>query len=232
MNSNWKDKLKVLADPVEPVVETVTAEEANDAEKIKFEMLLDLMGKVGGYDPETFEDEKKAILESGISLEDFGAVMGESYANIFGPREKLNLYVQRLTDTARIPKYAHDTDACADIYADETITIKPNETALVSTGLAFAVPEGYVMHIYPRSSIGAKTPLRLSNSVGVIDAGYRDEVKIIYTNTGSEPYTINQGDRIAQMCLDHSPMAMFLATDDVSAIGTNRGGGIGSTGVN
>lgn len=229
MKSNWKNKIIDLKPDEIPQVDAQTA---NDIEKKQFNMILDVLGKLGGFDPETFEQEKEYIINSGISLQDFGSVIGDSIGNVFGQRERINLYVEKLTETARIPRYAHNTDACADIYADETVTIEPGQTHLVSTGLAFAVPEGYVMHIYPRSSIGAKTPLRLGNSVGVIDAGYRDEVKIIYTNTGTEPYTINQGDRIAQMCLDHSPMALFLLTDDVAAIGENRGGGIGSTGVN
>ena len=72
--------------------------------------------------------------------------------------------------------------------------------------------------------------LRLSNSVGVIDAGYRDEVKVIYTNTGDTPYTINKGNRIAQMCIDASPIARFHRVSDVKAIGEDREGGIGSTG--
>ena len=156
--------------------------------------------------------------------------MGENLAEKFGPREMVDVQIQKLTDGARIPTYAHTTDACADLYADEAVIIEPNETKLISTGIALAIPMGYVVHIYPRSSIGAKTPLRLSNSVGVIDSGYRDEIKIIYTNTGSEPFGIEKGDRIAQMSIDVAPMARFEVVEDVKEIGEDRGGGIGSTG--
>lgn len=200
------------------------------SEREQFAQLLDLLGKMGGFDPKTFDDEKNAILDSGVSLEDFQTILGENFAEKFGPREIVDVSIQLLTDTAKVPTYAHDTDACADIYADETITIKPGETVLVSTGIAFAIEYGYVVHIYPRSSVGAKTPLRLANSVGVIDAGYRDEIKVIYTNIGTEDYTINQGDRIAQMSIDAAPMARFGIVDDVKAIGEDREGGIGSTG--
>ena len=198
--------------------------------KEDFEKLLNMVGQIGGFDPETFESEKQAILESGISMEDFMTIMSENFADKMGPREMADIQVQLLTDTAQLPTYAHMTDACADLYADETVTLAPGETKLISTGIAIAMPISYVMHIYPRSSIGAKTPLRLANSVGVIDSGYRDEIKIIYTNTGSEPYTINLGDRIAQMSLDLTPMARFEIVDDVKTIGEDRGGGIGSTG--
>ena len=199
-------------------------------EREQFSQLLDLVGTIGGFDPETFAEEKEAILNSGISLEDFESVLSENLAEKMGPREIVDIQIQTLTDTAKVPAYAHETDACADIYADETITIEPGKTALISTGLAMAMPIGYVVHIYPRSSVGAKTPLRLSNSVGVIDSGYRDEVKVIYTNIGNEPYTINKGDRIAQMSIDVSPIARFNIVSDVKAIGEDREGGIGSTG--
>ena len=200
------------------------------SERERFSKLLDMMGMIGGYDPNTFEEEKEAILNSDISLADFETILNENLADKLGPREIVNVDIQLLTSSAKEPTYAHETDACADIYADETVTIEPGETTLVSTGFAIAVPLGYVAHIYPRSSIGAKTMLRLSNSVGVIDAGYRDEVKVIYTNTGDTPYTINKGNRIAQMCIDASPIARFHRVSDVKAIGEDREGGIGSTG--
>lgn len=202
----------------------------NLTEKEQFSQLLDLMGTLGGYDKNTFAEEKEAILNSGISLQDFSTILEESMVDKLGPREVVNVDIQILTPTAKTPEYAHMSDACADIYADETVTIKPNETALVSTGIALAVPMGYVAHIYPRSSIGAKTPLRLANSVGVIDSEYRDEIKVIYTNAGTEDYTIQKGDRIAQMSIDTSPMARFHRVPNIKEIGEDRGGGIGSTG--
>ena len=204
--------------------------ESQLSEREQFSQLLDMLGVMGGYNKETFAEEKEAILNSGISLEDFSTILEESMVDKLGPREVVDMHIQTLTDTAKVPEYAHMSDACADIYADETITIKPNETALVSTGIALAVPMGYVAHIYPRSSIGAKTPLRLANSVGVIDSEYRDEIKVIYTNTGTEDYTIQKGDRIAQMSIDASPMARFHRVPDIKEIGEDRGGGIGSTG--
>ena len=201
-----------------------------DNKREQFVQLLDLMGKFGGFDPETFEEEKEVILNSGISFEDFSAILGDNFAEKFGPREIVDTYIQLITDTAKIPTYAHLEDACADIYSDETVTIQPGETKLISTGIALAIPIGYVAHIYPRSSIGLKTPLRLSNSVGVIDSGYREEIKIIYSNMGVDPYTIAKGDRIAQMSIDAAPIARFTRVEDVKEIGEDRSGGFGSTG--
>ena len=224
MNVNIERGLRADANLIE--------ESLNAEEREQFENLLNIMGTLGGYDPETFELEKEAILNSGISLKDFASILGENFNDKIGPREIADIKIQKLTETAIVPKYAHEADACADLYADETINIQPGQTVLISTGIAMAIPEGYVVHVYPRSSIGAKTPLRLSNSVGVIDSGYRDELKIIYTNTGNEIFTVNKGERIAQMSLDHSPMARFELVDDVKEYGEDRMGGIGSTGVN
>lgn len=208
----------------------VQEEQESNTKNEQFSQLLDIMAQIGGFDPETFAEEKEAIMNSGISLEDFTSILGDNFYDKFGPREMVNVDIQLLSDSARIPTYAHETDACADLYANETVTIEPGQTALIGTGIALAIPTGYVVHIYPRSSIGAKTPLRLSNSVGVIDAGYRDEIKLIYTNTGSEPYTVNSGDRVAQMSIDAAPMARFHRVPDVKEIGEDREGGIGSTG--
>ena len=224
MNVNVERGLRADANLIE---NTMTIEE-----KEQLENLLNIMGTLGGYDPETFESEKQAILDSGISFEDFSTILSENFADKFGSREIADVKIQKLTETAVIPKYAHNTDACADIYADETVNIQPGQTVLISTGIAIAIPEGYVVHVYPRSSIGVKTPLRLPNSVGVIDSGYRDELKVIYTNTGNETFIINKGERIAQMSLDHSPMARFELVDNVKEYGEDRQGGIGSTGVN
>ena len=204
--------------------------EKNDNEQM-LDQMISLMGQLGGLSEEELAKERKAMQDSGIKATDLMEILGENLIDQLGPRQIMNVPIQTLTRTAKIPTYAHEMDACADIYADKDTTILPGETVLISTGIAMAIPEGWVVHIYPRSSIGAKTPLRLANSVGVIDAQYRDEIKIIYTNTSDLPYQIHQGDRIAQMALDPSPMARFVEVEDVRAFGTDREGGIGSTGA-
>ena len=101
---------------------------------------------------------------------------------------------------AIVPLYVHETDAAADLYTLETVTLAPHSYGnKIRTGVKIQLPEGWLAFILPRSSIGAKTPLRLSNSIGLIDSGYRGELGILYDNISDEPYTINAHDRIAQL---------------------------------
>ena len=132
---------------------------------------------------------------------------------------------------AQTPTYAHDTDAAADIYAmDKTILPPHTYGNKLRTGVKIQLPEGWQALILPRSSIGAKTPLRLSNSVGLIDSGYRGELGVLYDNTSDEPYTINAGDRIAQLLV--MPNYRFQAkVVDILADSDRGEGGFGSSGT-
>ena len=102
---------------------------------------------------------------------------------------------------------------------------------IVPTGLKVAVPEGWMLLVFPRSGLSAKTGLRLANSPGLIDAGYRDEVGIILHNTAAEDYPIAVGARIAQFVLVPRTEICFAPVDAVAEIGDDRGGGFGHTGV-
>lgn len=161
--------------------------------------------------------------------------------------EKIEVYVEICRDGAKIPKYANVGDAGMDIYAAEDITILPGETKVIPTGLKIAVPDGYELQVRPRSGISLKTPLRISNSPGTIDSGYRDELGIIMSNTSqgenntvlgldstgnkNGTYKIKQGDRVAQIILKVVPKMMITVVNSVNDIGSNRGGGFGSTGI-
>ncbi|MCK5757538.1 MAG: dUTP diphosphatase [Clostridiales bacterium] len=162
-------------------------------------------------------------------------------------REKVKIYIEKCRDTAIIPAYANCDDAGMDICAAEDIIINPGETVIVPTGLKVAIPEGFEIQVRPRSGISLRTKLRLSNSPGTIDSGYRNEVGIIMTNVsnsetalklrtlekdngGQGTYKIKKGDRIAQFVLARVPLIEFEETDSVKNIGSNRGGGFGSTG--
>lgn len=135
-----------------------------------------------------------------------------------------------LEGNAHAPAYAHDTDAAADIYALEDMTLPAHSLSnKVHTGVCIALPEGWVMKLAPRSSIGAKTGLRLSNSIGIIDEEYRGEICILYDNISDSDYEIKAGDRIAQCWVE--PVYRFkpMPVDELSE--TSRGlGGFGSTG--
>lgn len=137
----------------------------------------------------------------------------------------------QLEDGAQVPAYAHDSDAAADMYSMEDVTIPAHFTGVpIKTGVHIQLPEGWVAFILPRSSIGAKTPLRLSNSVGVIDSGYRGEIRALYDNISDEPYQIHKGDRIVQMLV--MPSYRFKANIVDSLEDSDRGeAGFGSTGV-
>ena len=162
-------------------------------------------------------------------------------------REKIKVFIEKCRETARIPEYSNPGDAGMDIYAAEDCIIAPGETILVPTGLKIAVPDGFEVQVRPRSGISLRTKLRLSNSPGTIDSGYRDEVRIIVSNVsdpdfassvktlekdsgGDGTYRICKGDRIAQMVLARVPMMDFVETESVKEIGNDRGGGFGSTG--
>lgn len=101
---------------------------------------------------------------------------------------------------AKVPTYAHETDAAADLYAMADQIIPAHSYGnMIRTGVRIQLPEGWLAMILPRSSMGVKTPLRLSNSVGLIDSGYRGELGVLYDNTSDEDYKIVNGDRIAQL---------------------------------
>lgn len=135
-----------------------------------------------------------------------------------------------LEKDAHEPTYAHETDAAADLYAKEDYVVPAHSMGnKIGTGVRIALPEGWVAHIAPRSSIGAKTPLRLSNMLGIIDAHYRGELIILFDNISDSDYIIHANDRIAQLWV--CPSYHFQAQVVEELEGTDRGeGGIGSTG--
>ncbi len=163
----------------------------------------------------------------------------------------VEIFIELCREDAVLPKYANPGDAGMDVYAAESAIIAPGETVVVPTGLKLAIPEGYEIQVRPRSGISFKTPLRVPNSPGTIDSGYRDELGIIISNSsdmdvpdnGETPFTLDEkenrkgtyiirkGDRIAQIVLQVVPKMEFTIVDSVREIGSNRGGGFGSTGI-
>ena len=136
----------------------------------------------------------------------------------------------KLDEGAIVPTYAHETDACADLYAADDITIPAHTFSnMIRTGVHIALPEGWMAMIFPRSSIGAKTPNRLSNSVGIIDSEYRGQLGVLYDNLSDSDYEIKAGDRVAQMLVMPSYKFKADVVDILPA--SDRGeGGFGSTG--
>lgn len=146
-------------------------------------------------------------------------------------REVVEVCIEFCHPEAQRPSYARPGDAGMDIYAVEDTVIGPGSTVVVRTGLKLAIPEGYEIQIRPRSGLSLKTPLRLANSPGTIDSGYREELGIIMHNTSlQETYTVKKGERVAQMVLQRVPAIEWKQVKSVDGIGTNRGGGFGSSG--
>jgi dUTP pyrophosphatase len=136
-----------------------------------------------------------------------------------------------LAEGATEPTYAHDTDAAADLYALEDTNLNAHTYGnKIRTGVSIQLPEGWLALILPRSSIGSKTPFRLSNSVGLIDSGYRGELGVLYDNTSDTDSFIRKGDRIAQLLV--MPSYRFKAKVVDTLEDSDRGtGGFGSTGT-
>ena len=140
----------------------------------------------------------------------------------------INLKLKRLTDTAKLPTYAHDGDACFDLYADD-VNDNFGGMYLCDTGLSVEVPPGYAMMIYSRSGHGFKNNMRLSNCVGVLDSGYRGPVMVKLTCDRQIQYVPKVGDRIAQAMLIPVPVVTFEEVTELSD--SERGtGGFGSSG--
>ena len=134
----------------------------------------------------------------------------------------------------QMPAYETDLAAGVDlraaIDADTPLILAPGERALIATGFAMALPSGYEAQIRPRSGLAYKHGITVVNSPGTIDADYRGEVKILLINHGTESFTVNRGERIAQMVVAPVTQAKFEVVDTLSE--TARGaGGYGSTGV-
>ena len=140
--------------------------------------------------------------------------------------------VKKLDPRAKLPTYGSADAAGADIYAltDGPVTVAPGDTVLIHTGLAFAIPRGYVGLVHARSGLATQQGLAHANKVGVIDADYRGELMVALHNHGKESRTVECGDRIAQMVITPYLTAQFEPAEDLDD--TARGeGGFGSTGV-
>lgn len=159
---------------------------------------------------------------------------------------EIEVLVEVCREGVELPQYANFGDAGMDVRAAEDIDIYPGQTVVVPTGLKVAIPVGYEIQVRPRSGVSLKTPLRLVNSPGTIDSGYRDEVGIILHNSSSAGtevlsisdkgnkqgiYRIKKGERVAQIVLNEVPNIKWKKVPDVNTEGVNRGGGFGSSGI-
>lgn len=146
------------------------------------------------------------------------------------PDGQLDVQLVRLDAGLPAPSYAHPGDAGADLRTTVDLVLAPGERALVPTGVAIALPDGFVALVHPRSGLAARHGLSIVNTPGTIDAGYRGEIKVLLVNHDPrEPVELRRGDRIAQLVVQRFERARFVEVDALPQ--SRRGdGGYGSTG--
>jgi dUTP pyrophosphatase len=142
----------------------------------------------------------------------------------------VELACTRLNDSARLPTRAHDGDAGLDLYASEASVLEPGERASVGTGIAVEIPPGHAGLVLPRSGLAARHGIALVNAPGLIDAGYRGELRVLLLNTDRErSFEIEPGDRIAQLLVTPFAEAMPMEVAELG-VSSRGNGGFGSSG--
>lgn len=221
--------------------------------------------KMNGFTNKDISETYQGIIDEVTELDDLSDIKKDFIVQMFGIifnkmgeySDILNKRVIIPTETigeAKLPKYAHDGDGAMDVYALDDYIIDPGETKLIPTGIKMAIPQGYGILVQPRSGLSLKTKLRIANTPGLIDSGYRDEIGVIVENI--EPpfkdidydfddngkiqinsilhgnsYAITKGERFAQLRLVKVPTAFLQPVKNVNEIGEDRGGGFGSSGM-
>lgn len=184
----------------------------------------------------------------------FGIILNSLASSQGIAKRVIKIPIEQCHSDAKAPTYAHTTDSGMDVYALEDITIAPGETVLIPLGIKVAIPSGYELQVRPKSGRSLKSKLRVANTPGTIDAGYRDEIKIIIENIENpikdinysfddnneihiqsivhgQSHTIGKGEKFAQLVLAEVPKASWIKVDSVFDLGGDRGGGFGSTGL-
>ena len=212
------------------------------------ENFKELVTQIDSINDEVMSKNKRDFIKQIIGL------MVNAIAETEGISKRIiQIPIELCHPDAKIPVYAKTGDAGMDIYATEDFEVAPGERKIIKTGLKVAIPRGYELQVRPRSGTSVKTALRVANTPGTIDSGYRDEIGVIIENI--EPrikdiaydfddngniiiksilhgsvFNVGKGERFAQLVLNEVPSAAFYPVDSVVQIGENRGGGFGSTG--
>jgi dUTP pyrophosphatase len=148
--------------------------------------------------------------------------------------EPVKIQIKRLRKDRPIhmPQYMTEGSSGMDLFAslEEEVTLIPGERKLVPTGISVAIPEGFEGQIRPRSGLAIQKGIGIVNGPGTIDADYRGEIGVLLINLGKEPFTISNGERIAQMVISPVFRAILEEVDDLPSTG-RQGGGFGHTGI-
>ena len=144
--------------------------------------------------------------------------------------ESVRVPVLRVDAALPLPAYARPDDAGLDLYAAAPVTLAPGARALVPTGIALAIPPGFAGFVLPRSGLALRHGVTLLNTPGLVDAGYRGEVKVLLVNHGDAPVSLSRGDRVAQLVVQRVERIALAPVAELPE--SARGpGGFGSTGV-
>ena len=141
----------------------------------------------------------------------------------------VQILIQRLDDGLPIPAHAHPGDGGVDLYAAAPTTLGPGDRSIVPTGIAVAIPEGYAGLVTPRSGLAARHGISVVNGPGLVDAGYRGEIKVVLVNLSKESFNVERGDRIAQLVVVPVAAQEFVVVEELPDSGRGSGG-FGSTG--
>lgn len=248
---------------VAPAILESYAQSVNNAQnKIALVQMLNANGNKAEDVTELFSSISKEIAESeGVSLpkKEFVIQLMALICNAINDTEGIakrivQIPIEFCRENVRPPEYAHISDSGMDVFALEDVTIKPGETVVIPTGIKVALPPGFEIQVRPKSGRALKTKLRIANSPGTVDAGYRDEIGVIIENIdppikdiqykfddkghpiilsilhGSDAF-IGKGEKFAQLVLMEVPKAAWFEVESVGEIGEDRGGGYGSTGL-
>ena len=129
----------------------------------------------------------------------------------------IEVAVRRLRPDAEIPSQAYEGDAGLDLAACEPAVLEPGERAIVPTGVAVEIPKGYAGFIQPRSGLAARHGIGIVNSPGLIDSGYRGEIRVVLLNTGREPFSVEAGMRVAQLVIAPVASVRLVEVDELAA---------------
>ena len=142
----------------------------------------------------------------------------------------IRLLVRRLDASVPLPAYAREGDAGLDLAAAHDVVLEPHGRALVATGLAVAIPAGFAGLVLPRSGLARAQGVTVLNSPGLVDSGYRGELKVLLVNHGAQPVTLRRGERVAQLVIQRVERAELVEVSELPP--SERGaGGFGSTGA-
>ena len=250
------------------VLESFEMSVNNPNDRLALVQALNAMGYTADDMVESIDDLNKSLdaVDLPVMKKDFLKKLVGILFNAINETEGIakryiSIPIELVHEEAKIPQYAHISDSGVDVYALEDLTIKPGETVLVPTGIKVALPPGYELQVRPKSGRALKTKLRVANTPGTIDSGYRDEIKVIIENVeppikdiqyapvmnietgkvdhlvitsieyGSD-YFIGKGEKFCQLVLSEVPKIAFYRVNSIKEVDeVDRGGGFGSTGL-